>query len=135
VRRFGPVRKSPSKATVVQRPVSECAGDADYRENQARAQRAWAQGHRSYWREYRRTHPPYCEKNREAARQRLRHRRRAARFAKMDASTPLSRVPSGTYRIVPAAAEEFAKMDAWIVEMTLISNPYEESEGGLQKTT
>jgi hypothetical protein len=109
--------------------------DADYRENQARAQRAWAQGHRGYWREYRRAHPQYCESNREAARQRQRRRRRATRFAKMDASTPLSRVPSGTYRIVPATAEEFAKMDAWIVEMTLISSRYEESEGGLQKTT
>ena len=109
--------------------------DADYRENQARAQRAWAQGHRGYWREYRRTHPQYCESNREAARQRQRRRRRAGRFAKMNASTPLSRVSSGTYRIVPATAEEFAKMDAWIVEMTLISSRYEESEGDLQKTT
>ena len=108
--------------------------DADYRENQARAQRAWAQGHRDYWREYRRTHPEYCENNRRGARQRQRVRR-VARFAKMDASTPLSRVPSGTYRLVPAGAETFAKMDAWIVEMTLISKPYEEPEGGLQKTT
>jgi len=82
--------------------------DADYRENQARAQRAWAQGHRGYWREYRRTHPQYCESNREAARQQQRRRRRARRFA---------------------------KMDAWIVEMTLISSRYEESEGDLQKTT
>ena len=46
----------------------------------------------------------------------------------MDASTPLSHVPSGTYRIVPAGAEAFAKVDAWIVEMTLISKPYEEPE-------
>ena len=110
--------------------------DADYRENQARAQRAWAQGHRDYWREYRRTHPEYCESNRQAGRQRQRDRREGvARFAKMDASTPLSRVPSGTYRLVPAGAETFAKMDAWIVEMTLISSRYEESEGDLQKTT
>jgi hypothetical protein len=110
--------------------------DADYRENQARAQQAWAQVHRDYWREYRRTHPEYCESNRRGARQRQRDRRqRVARFAKMDASTPLSHVPSGTYRIVPASADEFAKMDAWIVEMTLISKPYEETEGGLQKTT
>ena len=110
--------------------------DADYRENQARAQRAWAEGHRDYWREYRRTHPDYCESNRQATRQRQRDRRqRAALFAKMDASTALSPVPSGTYRLVPAGAEAFAKMDAWIVEMTLISKPYEGPEGGLQKTT
>jgi hypothetical protein len=102
--------------------------DADYRENQARAQRAWVQGHRDYWREYRRTHPQYCESNRVAARQRQRERRRrAAQFAKMDASRAVSRVPSGTYRLVPARDAEFAKMDAWVVEMILISRPYGEA--------
>ena len=102
--------------------------DADYRENQARAQRAWVQGHRDYWREYRRTHPQYCESNRLAARHRQRKRRpRVAQFAKMDASTAESRLPSGTYRLAPASAGEFAKMDAWIVEMTLISRAYREA--------
>jgi hypothetical protein len=48
----------------------------------------------------------------------------SARFAKMDASMPDSRVPSGTYRLVPAAAAEFAKMDAWMVEITLVSGAY-----------
>jgi len=101
--------------------------DADYRENQARAQRAWVQRHRDYWRGYRQTHPPYCERNRLAARRRQGERRGAAQFAKMDASRAFSHVPSGTYRLVPAGAAEFAKMDAWIVEMTLISRPYEEA--------
>jgi len=106
------------------------ASDGDYRENQARAQRAWAQNHREYWREYRRTHPQYSEINREAARRRQRDRRRRAasrdspRFAKMDASMADSPVPSGTYRLVPAAAAEFAKMDAWMVEITVVSTPY-----------
>jgi hypothetical protein len=111
--------------------------DADYRENQARAQRAWAQGHRDYWREYRRTHPQYCESNRLAARQRQRkrRRRRVAQFAKMDASRAVSRVPSGTYRLVPASAAEFAKMDAWVVEMTLISRPYGEAAEVCKETT
>jgi hypothetical protein len=110
--------------------------DADYRENQARAQRAWVQGHRDYWREYRRTHPQYCESNRVATRQRQRERRRrAAQFAKMDASRAVSCVPSGTYRLVPASAAEFAKMDAWIVEMTLISRPYGEAAEVCKETT
>ena len=121
------------------RPVSERRrwqrakrqSDADYRENQARAQRAWVQGHRDYWREYRRTHPQYCESNRLAARR----RRRAARVAKMDASRTVSRVPSGTYRLVPASAAEFAKMDAWIVEMTLISKSYGEAVEVCKETT
>ena len=110
--------------------------DADYRENQARAQRAWVQGHRDYWREYRRRHPQYCESNRVATRQRQRERRRrAAQFAKMDASRAVSRVPCGTYRLVPARAAEFAKMDAWVVEMALISRPYGDAAEVCKETT
>ena len=82
--------------------------DADYRENQARAQRAWAQGHRDYWREYRRTHPQYCESNRLAARQRQRKRRQVA---------------------------QFAKMDALVVEITLISRPYGDAAEVCKETT
>src|SRR5271166_6666107 len=82
----------------------------------------------------RRTHPQYSEINREAARRRQRDRRRRAasrdspRFAKMDASMADSPVPSGTYRLVPAAAGEFAKMDAWMVEITLVSKAYGQAE-------
>jgi hypothetical protein len=106
------------------------ASDADYRENQARAQRAWAAKHREYWREYRRRHPGYCERNREAARRRQREGRQGvgapatAEFAKMDASTVEKGVPSGTYRLVPATAAEFAKMDACLVEITLVPRRY-----------
>ena len=108
--------------------TGQAAEHADYRENQARSQRAWVQRHRDYWRAYRSRHPQYCESNRLAARQRQRERRRsAAQFAKMDASRAFSQVPSGTYRLVPASTAEFAKMDAWIVEMTLISIPYGEA--------
>jgi endogenous inhibitor of DNA gyrase (YacG/DUF329 family) len=97
--------------------------DADYRANQARAARVWARGHPEYWREYRRTHPEYCERNRNAARRRQRDRaqRTAGTFAKMDASVPVLPVASGTYRLVSAATGEFAKMDASIVEITLLS--------------
>jgi len=98
--------------------------DADYRENQARAQRAWAEGHRDYWPRYRQTHPRYCERNRLAARRRQRARRVVAQFAKMDSSGGFSHIPSGTYRLVPAGSPEFVKMDSWLVEMTLISKPY-----------
>jgi hypothetical protein len=117
------------------------ASDADYRENQARAQRAWAQSHREYWREYRRTHPDYCERNRDGSLQRRRDRRQragsstSAKFAKMDASMPLSPVPSGTYRLVPASAAEFAKMDAWTVEITLVSTPYGEMDAVCKERT
>lgn len=94
--------------------------DADYRDNQARAQQGWLERHRDYWSEYRRTHLQYVERNRVL--QRRRNARRGARvIAKMDASTPVSPVPSGTYRLTPAVTPEIAKMDAWTVEITVLS--------------
>jgi hypothetical protein len=97
------------------------ASDPDYRDNQARAQRAWATSHRDYWAEYRRRNPAYRDRNRDAARQRQRERRHARRFAKMDASRREEAVPSGTYRLVPATSAAFAKMDAWTVEIMVLS--------------
>jgi hypothetical protein len=100
--------------------------DADYRDDQARAQRAWAGENSAYWRAYRSRHPEYAQAERERAKQRQRdcRRRRAAgegAFAKMDSSKPLSTVPSGTYLLVPQGEEKFAKMDSLIVEITLLS--------------
>lgn len=116
--------------------------DPDYRENQARAQRAWAEANSGYWSEYRRTHPEYTERNCLASRRRRAERvakmdaskvvspapsgayqaapTGAPKFAKMDASKTLSPVPSGAYRMVPTG-HEFAKMDAWVAEIILIS--------------
>ena len=109
--------------------------DADYRDNQRRANRAWAARHGEYWREWRRQHPEYCARNRLQQRVRNR-RRRAAAIAKMDASTPGLRVPSGTYRLVPGAVAGIAKNDAWTVEIAVISAPYGSAGvagGGLQR--
>jgi hypothetical protein len=72
--------------------------DADYRENQARAQRAWAHNKSAYWRAYRSRHPDYAEENRANAKQRQRGRRQPA-----------------------AGASEFAKMDSIMVEINLVS--------------
>ena len=100
-RHCGHDRKFSSSSTAArQRASASGASDADYRDNQAWAQRAWAANHREYWREYRRRHQPYCERNREAAGQRQHDRRQAS---------------------ASAAVTEFAKMDACLVEITLIS--------------
>jgi hypothetical protein len=40
---------------------SKLRSDADYRANQRQAQRAWADGHGDYWREYRMRHPDYTD--------------------------------------------------------------------------
>lgn len=95
--------------------------DADYRENQARVQRSWAERHREYWSGYRAEHPTYVERNRAKQRERDRRRRRErggreATLAKSDASTPIIQPPSGTYRLIPVA-RGLAKMDAWTVEI------------------
>lgn len=99
--------------------------DADYQDNQVRAQRAWAGGHRSYWRAYRSEHPQYERANRERTKQRQRDRRQRAaekkKFAKMDSISPISPVPSGTYRLVSQNVEEFAKMDSILVKITVLS--------------
>ena len=99
--------------------------DADYRDNQARAQRAWAVENSAYWRAYRSGHPEYAEVDRERAKQRQRDcRQRAAKesaFAKMDSSKAVSKVSSGTYLLVPQGEEKFAKMDSLMVELILVS--------------
>lgn len=94
--------------------------DPDYRDNQARAQQAWSQRNPDYWREYRANHKVYLERNRALQRKRNANRARNS-IAKMDASTPGTFLPSGIYRLSRVAAGEIAKMDAWMVELTLLS--------------
>jgi hypothetical protein len=103
---------------------SKLQDDVDDRANQVQAQRAWADGDAEYWRAYRANHPDYADRNRLEQRRRDRHRR-AGRLAKMDASTPIHPVPSGTYRLVPEADGDLAKKDAWTVRITVISTGYE----------
>ena len=97
--------------------------DEDYRANQAQAQRLWAANHRDDWRKWRAAHPEYTERNRLVQRRRD-DGRQASRLAKMDASPPISPVASGTYRLVPWTGGDLAKMDAWTVELTVISTRY-----------
>jgi hypothetical protein len=97
--------------------------DPDYRENQSRAQAAWAGRHPDYWREYRRLHPEVGKRNRLL--QKARDARRPERvLAKMDASTRETPVPSGIYRLSRVERDDLAKMDAWTVRITAVSTPY-----------
>ena len=80
----------------------------------------WLVSHPDYWRKYREEHPQYTERNRILQSSRNAARRSLA-IAKMDASGAVPPLPSGTYRLSPAQAEEVAKMDAWIVQITLLS--------------
>ena len=96
------LRKATRAAATLAPKQAGCGGDGDYRANQAQAQQAWAARHGDYWREYRANHPDYTDRNRLEQRRRDR-RRRMARLAKMDASTPIHPVPSGTYRLLSEA--------------------------------
>jgi len=91
--------------------------DPAYRENQKSAQRRWAGSHSDYSRQYRALNPDYVERNRAQQRQ----RDQAARLAKMDASIGESAIPSGRYRLMPIHASDLAKMDAWTVNISVIS--------------
>ena len=98
--------------------------DADYRDNQARAQRSWGERHPTYWREYRRRHPQYQERNRQQ--QRLRNARRGAGvadsvIAKGNASEAAAPVFSGTYVLTPLTGTPIAKGHAWTVTITALS--------------
>lgn len=108
--------------------------DPEYQDNQSRAQGSWAERHPDYWREYRATHPEYCERNR--ALQRERDARRGVRvLAKMDVSTPDLTLPSGTYRLSPVRREDLANMDAWTVQITVVSKQYAPSGSSCKERT
>lgn len=59
---------------------AKMATDPDYRANQQECNRAWRGRNRDYWRNYRKNHPRYVERNRL-----LQKARRHRRVAKMDA--------------------------------------------------
>ena len=95
--------------------------DPDYRENQKSAQQAWQERNKQYWQKYREEHPSYTEQNRIL--QRRRNRKQGAdEIAKMDVSIPVQFPCSGTYQLIPRLRKQIAKMDVWIVELTMISS-------------
>ncbi|MES9904196.1 MAG: hypothetical protein ABW168_16175 [Sedimenticola sp.] len=78
--------------------------DADYRANQAAAQKRWRERNPDYWCRYRQSHPEYTARNREQQRQRNRNRDRTTTspsppvIAKMDEYFVEMRVLSGSLR-------------------------------------
>jgi hypothetical protein len=96
--------------------------DADYRDNQARAQAKWRGRHPDYWRQYRETHPAYRERN--CAMQRERNARRSSSpVANMDASPPLHPFASAFYILRRAVETGIAKMNACTVHIAVLSAP------------
>lgn len=104
--------------------------DPDYQANQSAAQRCWCERHPDYWRRYRQAHPDYTVRNREQQRKRNRNRGFCATdplsppIAKMDVCNDKIPVASGTYRMIPARGPGIAKMDAYLVEIQVLSEGY-----------
>lgn len=94
------------------------ANDPSYRDNQRAANHQWRQRNPGYWREYRARRKEYTVRNREAQKQRNRRRKE---IAKSDASISKNRISSGRYQLIPVTGTMFAKSDASIVEITVLS--------------
>jgi hypothetical protein len=113
---------------------SKLQSDADYKDNQAQANKRWQQRHQDYWRTYRLKHPQYTTKNREREHQRQRQKRlfeKQSLFAKSDAYHGLTTIESGTYELIPV----FAKSDALHVEIKVISKGYTHALPVCKETT
>ena len=108
--------------------------DPDYRENQSRVQKDWLERNPDYHRQYRADHPASTELNREKQRQRNKERR-DNRIAKMDVSAQIIPLPSGKYRISPVPNDGIAKMDAWTVEITMLSISCDDSADDCKEST
>ena len=95
--------------------------DPDYRENQAAARKAWTRKHPEYWKAYRRANPAYAERNRQEQRRKRADRASPPPVAKVDVSAPAPSLESGLYRITRLAGSGVAKVDAWLVRITVVS--------------
>ncbi|HTD02729.1 hypothetical protein [Undibacterium sp.] len=95
------------------------SNDTDYRDNQARAQKAWNQRHPEYWKRYRDTHPEYTAHNREA--QLLRNGYSLVReVVRPDPPASMMKLSSGNYRLTEIKWHGIAKMD--VIKVITISH-------------
>jgi hypothetical protein len=108
--------------------------DPDYRDNQSRAQQAWLERNPDYYSKYRDDHLNSTERNRKLQ-QRRNQNRQDAPIAKMDVSAQAFPLPSGRYHLTPVANDGIAKMDAWIVEITVLSSSYDKPTDDCKERT
>lgn len=105
------------------------ASDADYRANQQDAQARWLEKNPDYYRNYRKRHSNYAEKNRQKQRERNRRRSRSSagqsRFpmiAKSNAWSSKNTAISGYYKVEAVSSAMIAKSNASIIKLTYISD-------------
>jgi hypothetical protein len=104
------------------------ATDADYRRNQAAAQRSWCTKNPGYWSQYRKRNPGAAERNREQQRERNWLRRGIRQRPPVSAASerppaPRPAIAAGRYRLIPVAGVGdgvIAKMDELFVEVVVV---------------
>ncbi|MDD5247555.1 MAG: hypothetical protein PHY45_01120 [Rhodocyclaceae bacterium] len=108
--------------------------DPAYRDNDSRYGKDWSAKNPEYWKRYREDHPNYTDRNRRQQQSRN-QKQRALGIAKVDASVPISSMPSGRYRLTLVAADGIANEDMWIAEIAVLSSTYDESGGDCKVRT
>ena len=105
------------------------SNDEDYKINQTAAQKAWVKKNHDYWRKYRENHPHYTERNRKLQkirnlrakhRSKLQHAKKE-KIAKMNEYEDKNDLISGYYTLYPIHVDRFAKMDAMLVKIEVIT--------------
>jgi len=92
--------------------------DPDYRYNQRNAQRAWSRRNPTYWQEYRKGHPEYCERNRHKQLAKNRSRVKAI-FVRLRSTHFSGAIPAGVYRLVRLSGH-LAKMDSSDIDIAWV---------------
>ena len=90
--------------------------DPDYKENQARAQKAWATRNHDYWRKYRESERDHEIQPAKVAQ--IPTKRELSNKVKMDAQSSGIPFADGLFTLKVIAPVPNVKMDSWIVEIT-----------------
>jgi hypothetical protein len=106
--------------------------DSAYKDNQKDALHCWREKNPSYYRDYRKNHPEYTDRNRKKSRERSQKQgyrtktspalQQKQDFAKMDVALSQLPIKSGRYKLLPIETAGFAKMDAAIVQLIVIQD-------------
>lgn len=106
--------------------------DPCYKDNQKDAQKKWRAANPGYWRNYRREHTTYCERNRLLQKNRDACRR-ARHLAKMDALENLNHIKPAGYYYIASTPSDLANMDASIQKVLLIPEGYKNIASSCKK--
>lgn len=97
------------------------ASKPEARVSDAQYRRDWRIKNPDYWKRYRATHPEYAERNRIQPRQRNKARKNS--HIANEAVWPAHPFIGELYRLSPVTRRKIANEAAWIVEISVLSDP------------